>query len=185
MKTRSLKWLFPVGAVLLCTAAVVPTLRKLSGHLARVALADVIDYQVSPDGKWAAYLADVDVDGTFELYSRELLPGARAVRLDPPDGNRLAVLGSLRITPDSSRLVYLSRKQINSLQSVYSVPLDGSAPTRELSPLVVGGGVQSFSLAAGDEVVFLADARVDEKTELFRVPVDGSQPPEAILATLG
>ena len=30
---------------------------------------DVVDFLVSPDGSYAAYVADQDTDGVFELYA--------------------------------------------------------------------------------------------------------------------
>jgi hypothetical protein len=39
-------------------------------------LGDVTTFEISPDGRYAVYLADQDTDGVFELYS-VLLGGAR------------------------------------------------------------------------------------------------------------
>ncbi|MSR62706.1 MAG: hypothetical protein EXS08_09725 [Planctomycetes bacterium] len=177
--------LVPFALALLCTAALLPRVRKLNGPLARAALADVIDYQLSPDGRWTVYLADADVDGSFELYAREVGSGARAIRLDPPElADRVPVTGSLRIDAGSTRLAYLAHPAASSLRGLFSVPLDGSASAQSLAPLVREGSVQSFELSADGGVVYLADALRDERVELLRAPLDGSAAPVLLSGTL-
>jgi len=128
------KALVPLGLALLCAAAFLPRVRKLNGPLARAAQADVIDYQLSPDGSWAVYLADADVDGSFELYAREVGLGARAIRLDPPQlVDRFPVTGSLRISAGGEHLVYLAHPAASARRGLFSVPLDGSAGARDLA----------------------------------------------------
>ena len=75
---------------------------KLSGLMP--AFGDVIFFQISPDGRYAVYLADQETDGVNELYS-VLLGGGSPVRLNPllPFGRNVT---SFQISPDSSRVVY-------------------------------------------------------------------------------
>ena len=46
-------------------------------------LGDIDSFQISPNGRYAVYLADQDTDGVLELYS-VLLDGGSPVRLNPP-----------------------------------------------------------------------------------------------------
>jgi hypothetical protein len=67
---------------------------------------DANSFRISPDGRYAVYLADQDTDGVFELY-RVLLGGGSPVRLNPllPFGRNVT---SFRISPDSGRVLYIA-----------------------------------------------------------------------------
>jgi hypothetical protein len=63
---------------------------KLSGVMPP--FGDVTTFQISPDGRYAVYLADQDMDGVFELYS-VFLGGGSPIRLNPllPSGRSVFV----------------------------------------------------------------------------------------------
>jgi len=84
------------------------------------------------------------------------------------------------LTSDGVRVVY--RADLTEGQwEVFSRPLDGSTPSVKLnSPLHaqgdvgVNGTVQgSIALAAGDRVVYVADAFVENQYQIFSAPADG------------
>lgn len=69
-----------LGLLLPALPAGALTHTKLTGPLPL--FGDVRSFQISPDGRYAVYLADQDTDEVFELYSVALSGGA-PVRLNP------------------------------------------------------------------------------------------------------
>ena len=125
-------------------------------------------FQISPDGRYAVYLADQDTDGVLELYS-VLLGGGSPVRLNPPlpFGRNVT---SFRISPDSSRVVYLTDQQTDNVIELYSVPLGGPAAAgiKLNGALVAGGNVGIFQISPdSSRVVYRADQDTDEVFELY------------------
>src|SRR5207244_4314495 len=112
-----------------------------------------------------------------------------------------------RISPDSSRVVYVADAEVDGVAELYSVPLDGSAaPVKLNGALVSGGDVRStcggyaispdstsvayrahepqherfapFAITSDStRVVYMADAEIDGQPELFATPIDGSAAP--------
>lgn len=52
---------------------------KISGNMNQAG--DIFDYALSPDGQYAAYIADQEVDGRFELYLKKLEDSSAPVKL--------------------------------------------------------------------------------------------------------
>ena len=130
---------------------------------------ELVRLQASPDGQRVVYTADRDALGVYELYSVPADASQAPVELNPP-----LVLGGdvfplfFRITPDSSRVVFLADATVNGLNKLYSAPIDGSQPAVQLADLTVVGLFQITS--DGNTVVFASDA-------MYSVPVDGSTEP--------
>lgn len=146
--------------------------RKLNGPLARILSGDVSAAQLSPDGRWAVFLADRDVDERPELYSAPSDGSAPAVKLSAPLGD--GFLFEFRITPDSGRVVYRLEANLDELRSA---PIDGSAPAVRLNtpPLA---RISSFEFAANStRVAFLgSEFNGSSPDELHSAPLDGSSP---------
>lgn len=73
---------------------------------AGAAWSDVATFAVSPDGRWVVYRQDAETDEAYEVWSVRLSSGTR-VKLSgnlPANG----FVGSIGISPDSSRVVYLA-----------------------------------------------------------------------------
>jgi Tol biopolymer transport system component len=145
---------------------------KLSGVMP--AYGDVTSFQISPNGRYAVYLADQDTDGVFELYSVLLGVGA-PVRLNPllPVGRKVT---SFQISPDSSRVVYIANQQSATVYELYSVPIGGPAAAgiKLNGVLVAGGGLFTFLISPdGSRVVYVADQQKDNVFELYAVPIGG------------
>ncbi len=161
--------LFPAPA----TAA--PTVHRVSA--AALAASDVVGVpapRFSPDGKWAVYVEDAEVDGAFELWSVRRWAGSVPVRLSAALASGRAVT-DFAITPDSSRVVFLADQNAAGRFDLWSAPIDGSSPPTQLDQsLPSGGQVVSFAVAPdGSRVVYLGDVRTDNQYELWSVPPAG------------
>jgi Tol biopolymer transport system component len=134
---------------------------------------DVTEFQISPNGRYAVYLADQDTDGVFELYSVLLGDGA-TVRLNPilPSGRNVA---TFQISPDSSRVVYRADQETDNVYELYSVPLGGPAAAGvKLNVTQVVGDVISFLISPdSSRVVYSADQETVNIFELYSVPLGG------------
>jgi hypothetical protein len=135
---------------------------------------DVNSFQISPDGRYALYLADQDTDEVVELYS-VLLGGGSPVRLNPilPSGRKVF---SFQISSDSSRVVYMADQETATVRELYSVPPGGPAAVgiKLNGALVAGGNVDYFQISPDSgRVVYWADQETDTVYELYSVPLGG------------
>ena len=87
--------------------------------------ADVLDFKISPDGRWVVYRHDAEVDEARQLYSVPLA-GGTPVRLCGilPSGSAVR---RFCISPDSTRVGYIAGQDPPNLPAVYSVPIAGPA----------------------------------------------------------
>ena len=133
---------------------------------------------ISPDSQRVLFLglggqlhsAAIDASGpAIALTEPPLLPGS---------------CGTVTITPDSSRVVFVARTEGSNFSELFSVPLDGSqSPTRLSAAFPQGSegfcalNTPGFKLSpVGDRVVYGAEQATLGVLELFSVPVDGSAP---------
>jgi len=134
---------------------------------------DVNSFRISPDGRYAVYLADQDTDGVFELY-RVLLGGGSPVRLNPllPFGRNVT---SFRISPDSSRVVYQVDQQTAAVE-LYSVPIAGPAAAgiKLNGALAALRNVITFQISPdSSRVIYYADQETASIFELYSVSLGG------------
>jgi Tol biopolymer transport system component len=140
--------------------------------------ADVLTFEASPDGATVVYRADQDLDEMFELYAAPV-SGGESVRLGTtyvPDGD--VYDQGIAISPDSSRVIYLADLEHDTINELYSVPIDGQrAPVKISGPMVPGGDVDwsPGALISPDSstVVYLADQDTLDWFDLYGVPIDG------------
>jgi len=139
----------------------------------------IIELQVSPDGKYAVFLADFEIDNTYQLYSVPVDGSALPVRL-----NESPVTGGdvweYAISPDSTHVVYWGDLETDEVHELTSVSIDGSTgPDKRSGPLVSGGDVErDFAISPdSSRIVFRADKEVDGLVELYSVPIQGSSLP--------
>ena len=96
-------------------------------------------YEITPDG------------ATVILHGRALdavpITGGERRRLSGPPG----WIWSYHVTPDSSRVVYLTAEDVTFKYELYSVPIDGSARVKLNAPLPAGGDVGGTNLATLDD----------------------------------
>ena len=137
---------------------------------------DVIDLDISPDGSRVVYRANQDTSYVDELYSVPIAgPATEGLKL-----NGSLVLGGevigFKVSPDSSRVVYLADQDTDYVEELYSVPIAGPA-TEGLKingSLVLGGEVIDFKVSPdSSRVVYRADQDTDYVDELYSVPIAG------------
>ena len=134
-------------------------------------------FEISSDGSRVAYTADQDSPGVVELYSVPSNASAAPIKLSPPIVAGGTIFADFLITPDGARVVYRGDQDVDNVNELYSVPLDGSAAAVQLNgTLVAGGNVsQGFQISTdGSRVVYLADQQTNEVFELFSRPTGGA-----------
>ena len=161
------------------------------------------NFELTPDGQAAVYLADEDVPETFELY-HVLLDGSQGPQrisgalVAGGDVERAAALTldaagrGFRIAPGGGRVVYVADADRDELLELYSAPLDGSRAALRLNDGFVGGGNVRFAPQGppfeltndGQRVVYVADRDADEVFELYSAPLDASTPPVELNSSL-
>jgi Tol biopolymer transport system component len=133
-------------------------------------------FAISPDNQRGVYVADQDTDEVFELYSVPI-GGGTPVRLNGPlvSGGDVLADYNIKISADSSRVVYRADQDTNDVFELYSVPIGGGAPIKLNGALASGGDVwEDFRISPdGSRVVYRADQQTDQVFELFSVPVAG------------
>jgi Tol biopolymer transport system component len=136
---------------------------------------DVYDdyFSVSPDGNWVAYSHDRDVEDAFEVFTVRVDGTTPPVRIGGllPAGSPP---GSIRISPDSSRIVFISPQDTFGVPELYSAPIAGGPTVKLNGPLVAGGSAVFFLInATSDRVIYYADEEGDGVFELFSVAITG------------
>lgn len=133
----------------------------------------VLDFLISPDGRYVVYRANMDNPNITELYSSGILcPPSVKLNISLVEGQHVGgsePSGEIAITSDSSRVVYRVGFPYLGDYDLYSVPITGGDSTQ----LNLGGQSPSqyFYITPDDQFVIY---RVDEL--LWRVPVNGGEP---------
>ena len=142
---------------------------------------DVFDYRTTPNGEFAIYSADAEVEALRELYLTNLQT-AQVVKISDPSlhGNVL----NFEVSPDSQFAVF--RAINNGVPQLYSTSLTDGQVTRLNGDLAPGGRVENpffepFSefLISSDSsrVVYLADQDEDEQFQLYSAAITGGEAP--------
>jgi hypothetical protein len=110
--------------------------------------------------------------GTILLSGPYPYPYDRGVG-HPFYGGREPVL----LSPDASRVVFISDQGTDEVFELYSVPVDGGAPEVKLNgPLTASGDVYQFAISPdSSHVVYRADQMSNDVYELFSVPIQGGE----------
>jgi Tol biopolymer transport system component len=137
---------------------------------------NVTDFALAKGGVRVVYRADLERNDVFELYGVPIDGSASPVKLSPSPVHGGDVVEEFWISPDGRRVVYLADAEVDGFSSLYSSPLDGSAPTVKLSgalavPLSVFPLRHPRISADSARVVFETDV-----FELYSAPIDGSSP---------
>jgi Tol biopolymer transport system component len=143
-----------------------------------VASGDVSNkYAVSPDGRYAVFIADKDVNGRDDLYAVFLRNGA-SVKL-----SNIAVSGGnvteFQISPDSSRVVYRADQDTFGALRLHSVSISGGTTLNLSGGFATAGGdvLPGFQITRdGNRVVFIADKDADDDFHLYSSPITSSSP---------
>lgn len=138
-----------------------------------------VNFQITPDGQYALFVADIDSDETFDLYSI------------PVDGNeaptRLSnVLNSTTVyefaTGPGNMVVYRAQEDNIGVIELYRTKVDGTEPIEKVNPVFEDGGivqldrdVAMFQISPdGSYIVYLADQDTNEVFELYSVATTGN-----------
>ncbi|MBN1832725.1 MAG: hypothetical protein JW896_11510, partial [Deltaproteobacteria bacterium] len=137
---------------------------------------DVSSYLISPDNSRVVYRADQDTEEVFELYSVPIGGGAVTKLNDTLVLGGDVQISDIKISPDSSRVVYLADQDTDGVYELYSVPIGGGTVTKLNDSLVSGGDVQSLDIFISPDssrLVYRADQDTDDVYELYSVPIGG------------
>jgi Tol biopolymer transport system component len=162
---------------------------KLNGALPEGGDVELSGYEISPDSSRVVYLAD-QVDGVKEIFSVPVAgPADQGVKLNGslPDG--ADGVDSFRISPDSSRVVYMADQVTQGINELYTVPIQGGTAIKlnhdmEYDYIGLTDEVWLFAISPDNSTVVFEATWVNhvldpfvmsfEVSELFTVPITGT-----------
>ena len=150
-------------------------IKKISGAL--VAGGDVVDFKISPDGNFVAYVADQDSNQVFELYVSETdrLISDREVKVSGSmSGNGIKEITTGEYAfdwaSDSSRIAYLADQRTVGVIELFSVLPTGNSNVLLSGDLGSDGDVFEFIWAPdASRIVYLANQDFVDSLELYSV----------------
>jgi hypothetical protein len=175
-KTSSLLLVVFLSLILTGTVDAALFNQKISGNLASGG--DVQSFEISPDGRYAVFLADARTNTVDELFSTPTTGGERILLSQelPP----ASVVQGFTISPDSQSVVYWTATTDTLCTGIYAVPITGG-------PVInLGGTVPDYKTLTG--IAITADNRytvyklyhteflVSSFDVLWAAPLDGSGP---------
>lgn len=167
---------------------------KLSDQL--VVRGNVAAFRISPNGIFAAYVADQDTAGVFELYvvPVDRTPDETAVKVSGEmAGNGILQLPSGEYvfgwSPDSSRIAYVADQNTLRVFELFTSTPDGiendlisDLPDPMTSP---DRDVQNFAWEpASNLIAYVADQDTNEVFELYVSPFDSNTPNVKVSGTV-
>lgn len=145
--------------------------RSLSGGFLP-AFTGGVDFQISPDSRTVAFIADKDADDVKELYAVPMT-GTTPIKLNPP----LDAGGDVEtflFTTDGQYVIYRADQEVDQRIELYRVPVGGGAATKLNTPLVAGGNVMTFKIAPDTgRIAYVADQETNEVFELWSISGTG------------
>ncbi len=161
---------------------------KLSGTM--VAGGNVVDFKVSLDGIYVAYVADQETNNVFELYAVPVDKAASetAVKISGPmAGNGLKEIAAgsgeyfFAWAPDSSRVGYIADQKTANVFELFTSTPDGSDNVQVSGALVSNGDVLDFQWEPASALIaYVADQDTDNKQELYVSPADSDTPNDPV-----
>lgn len=142
---------------------------------------DADDHRWSDDSRWLAFIADDVNDSEFNLFvidTDAATPTPVQVNGVLPSGSDVDTSDSLRFSPDSTRLAYISDEETAAVETLYVVDLTSFplVPQR----VSLGGATADVSLFKwthdSSALVYAADDLTDGIIELFISNVSGASP---------
>ncbi|NOT32145.1 MAG: hypothetical protein HOP15_16985, partial [Planctomycetes bacterium] len=135
---------------------------------------DVTVARVTPDGTRVVFLADLDVDEHFELFSAPTDGSAAPVQLHGPLTRHGDVSDRFTIAPDGLHVAFLADGYTNTVDELYCAPIDGSAPAVRVSTQAAVEFVTVFRFTPDSTRLVFQGRTSDQRDELWCVPLDGS-----------
>lgn len=127
---------------------------KLSGTVSAAPGVTEKSTYMSPDGQYVVFR--ISASGILQLYSARVDGTGSRVRLNPtliPGGQ---VDGSIFITPNSQRVVYLADQDTDDLFELYSVPIGGGTSVKISGPSQLN--VVDHDDSTGDTILITPDS---------------------------
>lgn len=196
---RKATGLLVIAAMIVALISVQTPLAHAAGPLQLTSAPNgVMDFQLSPDGKWAVYSRFVTGEWAVQLESVALTGGVPhhladvVLRVSRSYGNPR---DAYRISPDSQRVVFFGQPVAAPTSGsvaypgygLHSVPIDGSASAQVLAD---DPHVHRFQFAPdGQSVIYTTGSDVElgftsqsYQFELYQVPVTGGSPQRVNIA---
>jgi len=176
--------------ILLLFITLITTVANLRADIIRQAISGVmpadsdvsggaaLSFKISPDGQYTVFVADIDSDDTFDLYSVPVDGSAPPTRLS----NVLNGTSIIKFVIDSQdRIVYTAEEDNAGVTELYRVNNDGSGKVK-INPEFVDGAlllldrdVGYFQVSPdGGDIVYRADHDTDDVFELYSVKIAGT-----------
>lgn len=131
--------------------------------------------QISPDNSRVVYFADQDTNGVNEIYSAQLTVPASSIKLNTPivaGGN--IIMNSIRISPDSSRIIYMADQDTLNVIELYSAQLTVPGSSIKLNAPLIGPIFGAPKITPdSSRVVYNAEQDIGGVSELYNVPIGG------------
>ena len=167
---------FAALALLATLAAVTPPATAASHRLSQgLPFSDVNGWELSPDGQFAVYIHDAELDDARELWSVRVTGGV-PVRLSNPLPGGVSVDSPFEISADSQRVVYRVAQETAGQVELYSIPIAGpeGAWIKLNGELPAGGDVSHLRISPDStRVIYYADQQADDVFDAWTVPIDG------------
>jgi hypothetical protein len=156
------------------TAAAVLSNLKLSGSL--IANGDVLSFKISPDERYAVFLADARANAVDELFSVPAKGGTRT-RISRNLLSGEVVQGFI-ITPDSQSVVYWTSTAEGVCTGVYAVPIAGGSQVDLLGYIPSNKKMGDIAVSGDSQYVVYILKHSDDpfRNVLWAAPMDGSGP---------
>jgi len=132
---------------------------------------------MSPDGQFAVYRHDAEVDSALELWSVRVAGGA-PVRLCGLLPSNVSVR-DFQISADSQRVVYIVAQETANQEELYSIPIAGpeGAWIKLNGELPTGGNVHALQISPDStRVIYIADQAANNIFDAWTIPIDGGTP---------
>lgn len=170
MADRNIDDVFEIFSYELATRQVV---QVNSPHL-QSTLSTIIDFKVSPDGKWLVYISDHELDEYFEIYSVPITGQAT----DSRKLNEVLGEGDVKdfiITPDSQEVIFSTTNNKGDTKKLFFQKIDDSTtPVSMVGDLI---NVLIYDYDVSDDsrwVVFKAQLNADAPPDLYRFDLNAA-----------
>jgi Tol biopolymer transport system component len=104
---------------------------KLSGTL--LGTGGVSNFRVTPDGARVVYRATQDTAGVAEIYGASATAAGTSIKLSGTLVSGGSITGSLELTANGERVVFLANKDNASLRELYSAPVNAANAVIKIS----------------------------------------------------
>jgi dipeptidyl aminopeptidase/acylaminoacyl peptidase len=136
---------------------------------------DIRNFWISPNSSKVVYTADQDVDQNYELYSVNISGGSLSKLNSTFVLNGDIKYYSVIISEDSSTVLYLADQEVDGMNELYSVNINGGPSIKLNGDLVPNGTVDNFQLSLDQTTVFYyANQDNINVNNIYKANLDGT-----------